>query len=247
MSKLSRSIRDAVAQHPRENQRGSGALASLNAEIVVDADGSSTLVLDLRGSFVGTVEVSGQTDDSNWMVIPMKAQPGVGLYVLSATIAGVWMGACAGYTRVRVRMSAYTSGAATATLTSCLGAMAPDQFDATPLFATITAAAGAAATLTIASPGVGLRTYLTYLRIMRFAAAALTPAATPVIVTTTNLPGAMAFSIATDAAAQGTIFDYQEAFNYPIAAVAQATAVTIAAPVTTAAIWRISAGYQVRP
>ena len=57
----------------------------------------------------------------------------------------------------------------------------------------------------------------------------------------------MAFSIATDAAPQGSIFDYQEAFNYPIAAVAQATATTIVAPVVTGAIWRISAGYQVRP
>lgn len=247
MAKLSRSIRDAVAQHPRENQRSLAALGSLNAETIIDADGCSSFVLDLRGTFVGTVEISGQTDDSNWVVIPMKIQGGVGLYVLSATTVGTWMGPCAGYTRIRARVVAYTSGSATTTLTACLGVMAPDQFDTTPAFGTITAAVGVAATLTLASPGAGLRHYLTYLRLVRIASAALTAAATPIIVTTTNLPGSMAFSMQADAALQGVIFDYQESFNYPIAAVAQNTATTIVAPVTTGVIWRISAGYQVRP
>ena len=110
-----------------------------------------------------------------------------------------------------------------------------------------TAAAGAALTLTMPSPGAGLRAYLTYLRIGRFAAAALTAGAAPVVVTTTNLPGSVAFSIPADASPAGELFAYQEDFAYPIAASAMATATTIVCPATTGVIWRATAGYYIAP
>jgi hypothetical protein len=99
----------------------------------------------------------------------------------------------------------------------------------------------------MASPGAGLRHYLTYLSINRFATALLTAAAAPVVVTTTNLPGALAFSFAADAAAQGTMDRWREDFSFPLAASAQATATTIVCPVTTGVIWRVTAGYYVAP
>src|SRR5574343_456089 len=83
---------------------------------------------------------------------------------------------------------------------------------------------GTAVTLTIAAPGAGLRQYLTYLAINRFAVALLTAAATPVTVTTTNLPGSLAFSFAADAAAAGSLDRWREDFAYPIASSAQNTA-----------------------
>jgi hypothetical protein len=117
----------------------------------------------------------------------------------------------------------------------------------TPLLGTITAAVSTAATLTLASPGAGLRHYITYLRIVKFASTALTAAAAPVVVTTTNIPGSLAFTLPADAAPQGSVFAYQEDFSYPLATSAQNTATTIVAPLTTGVIWRITAGYYVAP
>jgi hypothetical protein len=88
---------------------------------------------------------------------------------------------------------------------------------------------------------------LTYIRILRNASAALTAGAAPTVVTTTNLPGTLAFSFGADAAPQGTDKIIQEDFAYPLASLAQSTATTIVAPLTTGVIWRITVGYYVAP
>lgn len=250
MAKLSRDLAAGIL-HPRELLFGSGTLGALNAEVVIDADGSGTVSLDLRGTFSLTVEVSGTVDGTNWTLIPMRTVNAASkLYVVSVagTAAGNWIGSCPGFKKLRARVTAYTSGAAVTTLAASLGQ--PDfTLDAkiTPALATAVGAAGAAVTLTIAAPGAGLRQYLTYLSINRFAAALLTAAAAPVTVTTTNLPGSLAFSMPADAAAQGTLFPWREDFAFPVAASAQNTAVTIVAPLTTGVIWRVTAGYYVAP
>ena len=69
----------------------------------------------------------------------------------------------------------------------------------------------------------------------------------PVTVTTTNLPGSLAFSFPAEAAALGTIDRWREDFAYPIASSAQATATTTVCPLTTGVIWRVTAGYYVAP
>jgi len=112
---------------------------------------------------------------------------------------------------------------------------------------TATGASGAVVTLTLTSPGAGLRHYVTYVSINRYAAALLTASATPVVVTTTNFPGALAFTFPADAAALGTLFQLQEDFTYPIASSALATNTTIVCPATTGVIWRVSAGFYVAP
>ena len=237
--------------HPREDLFIKGTLSSLNAEVIVACDGSGTVSLDLRGTFSMTVEVSGTVDGTNWLLIPMRPINLASVAFVAAivgTAQGAWIGACAGYSQIRARVTAYTSGAATATLSASLGEVDWQRSGiVTSGLGTITAAAGVAATLTLASPGAGLRHYLTYVRIARFATAPMTAAATPVLVTTTNLPGTLVFSIQADAALQGQIFAIQEDFNYPIAANAQATATTIVAPATPNAIWRITAGFYVAP
>lgn len=67
-----------------------------------------------------------------------------------------------------------------------------------------------------------------------FAAAALTAAATPIIVTTTNLPGNRQFSIQADATLQGVI--YPEEINLagnPLKSVASNSSTTIVAPASS--------------
>ena len=113
---------------------------------------------------------------------------------------------------------------------------------------TVTAAISTAATLTLTAPGAGLFIYLTHLEITMFAGAALTAAATPVLVTTTNLTGSPVFSMNAAAMAQGTVEERIYPFGWPgIKATAAATAVTIVAPLTTSVIWRITAFYYVAP
>lgn len=243
-------VLEAGELHPRENQRGSGTLGALNAEIFAESDGCSTVALDLRGTFSHTVEVAGTVDGTNWTPIPVRPQTG-GIYVASVagTASGIWMASCAGFERVRARVTAYTSGGSTATIVASNALF--DDFakngSVTPTLGTAVGASGAAVTLTLAAPGAGLRHYITYLSINRFAAAVLTAAAAPVTVTTTNLPGSLAFSFAADAAALGTLDRWREDFAYPVMASAQNTATTIVCPATTGVIWRVTAGYYVAP
>lgn len=236
--------------HPRENLGATGTLGATNAAVITSCDGCNTVSIDLRGTFSLTAEVQGTVDGTNWTLIPVRPQTG-GAFVraIVGTVAGVWMGSCAGFTNVRVVDATHTSGAATTVIVASTAMF--DDFakngSVTPLVATVTAASGVIATLSLPAPGLGLRHYITYIRITRFAAAALTAAAAPVLVTTTNIPGTLVFSMPADAALQGTVFAYQEDFAYPIAVPAQNTATTIVGPVTTGVIWRITAGYYVAP
>lgn len=250
MAKISKDL-SAGNLHPRENLFIAGNLGALNAGIIVDSDAASTVALDLRGTFNMTVEVAGTVDGVNWTLIPMRPINAASLtYVAAVTgaVAGTWIGECAGFERLRARVTAYTSGSAVATLLASVGCLTPQQQAAlTPLLVTAVGAAAAAVTLTLPAPGAGLRQYITYLSINRFAAALLTAAAVPVTVTTTNLPGSLAFSFAADAAAQGTLDRWREDFAYPLAASAQNTAVTIVCPATTGVIWRVTGGYYIAP
>jgi hypothetical protein len=226
---------------------GTGTLSTAGAEIVLDTPGCNIVSLDVRGTFTGTLEVTGTVNGADYILIPIRSLVG-GIYLISVTTAGAWVAGCAGYDKVRVRATALSSGSATVTLLGSTSLL--DDFKmglVTPTIGTAVGASGAAVTLTLAAPGVGVRHYLTYLRIVRYAAAVLTAAATPVTITTTNLPGTPAFTFPADAAALGTIFSYQEDFAYPIVSSAQNTATTIVAGATTGVIWRITAGFYVAP
>lgn len=248
MAKISK---DLVAGnlHPRENLFISGTIGALNAEVIINCDGRATVALDLRGTFVATIEVAGTIDGTNWTLIPIRTLNAASVvYLTAATATGFYQAECAGFKQVRARCTAYTSGSATTVLLAST-AVLPDDLKnwKTNSIATTVGAAGAAVTLTVPAPGAGLRQYLTYLSINKFAAALLVAAAAPVTVTTTNLPGSLAFSFPADAAAQGTIDRWREDFASPIAASAQNTAVTIVCPATTNIIWRVTAGYIIAP
>lgn len=250
MAKLSTDLRSAVL-HPRETLFIAGNLGALNAEIITFADGCGTVALDLRGTFNLTVEVAGTVDGTNWTLIPLRPinQAAV-LYVaaVAGTAAGTWVGTCAGYRQVRARVTAYTSGSASATLAASTAIL--DQSLSgmvAPGFGTTIGAVNTLTTLTLTAPGAGLRHYLTFINIVRYVQTALTAAGTPIAVTTTNLPGAMAFTFPTDGAALGTVDRWREDFAFPVAASAQNTATTIVAPATPNVIWRISAGFYVAP
>lgn len=251
MAKLSKDLGTGATLHPRETLFLAGVLGTLNAEIVVPADGAASLALDLRGTFSMTIEVSGSVDDVNWTPIPVRPLNMASLAYVAAvagTAPGVWVGKCGAFKSIRARVTAYTSGSAVATLAADTAPLDDTlQGQVTPFIGTTIGSAAAATTLTLGAPGAGLRHYLTYLSINRFASTALTAGSAPVAVTTTNLPGSLAFSFAADAAAQGTLDRWREDFAFPIAASAQNTPTTIVCPATTGVIWRVTAGYYVAP
>jgi hypothetical protein len=248
--KLSTDFTASRTLHPRESLFVTGNLGSVNAEIVIASDGSASVMVDLRGTFSGTFEVAGTVDGTNWIAIPVR---GVNIaaigYVAAITgaAAGVWIGGCLGYRQVRVRCTAYTSGTAIAHLVTSLAPDNGEQNLSTTSVVTAVGASGAAVTLTLPAPGAGLRQYITYIAVNRFAAALLTAAAAPVTVATTNLPGSLAFSFPADAAAQGTLTPLREAWAYALASSAQNTSTTVVCPATTSVIWRATAGYRIAP
>lgn len=250
MAKLSRDLGPETL-HPRETLFASGMLGAAGAELIIAADGCAVVALDMRGSFSLTAELSGSVDGVNWTMIPVRLLAGASpayLIAIAGASQGVWVGAVLGFRFVRVRCTAWVSGAAAVTLAASNAAL--DQSLSgmvTPNLGTAVGIAGAANTLTLAAPGLGLRHYLTYLSINRFAAAVLTAAATPVTVTTTNMPGGLAFSFEADAAALGSMVRWREDFAYPLAATVPNSATTIVCPATVGVIWRVTAGFYVAP
>jgi len=110
------------------------------------------------------------------------------------------------------------------------------------LAVTVTVATGVAATLTLPAPGAGLFHYISLIEIELYATAARTGGATPVLVTTTNLPGSPVWDFDTGQAIGTTIRKTIQPAT-PIKSSVAATATTIVAPIATTGIWRITAYY----
>jgi hypothetical protein len=238
--------------HSRETLNVTANIAALNGVAQVVADGCSTVMLNVLGAYVGTLVVEGSIDGVNWYAIPVKQLINSGtapvyLLVLASAQIGQFVGSCAGANFVRARMSAWTSGTAIVILSADIGnseivvsKRGSDQH------ATITAATGVAATLTI--PAVtGMLHHFTRILIERHTSVLLTAGATPTIITTTNLAGARAFSIPADAAAQGQVYREVLEPTVPLKSTSYGVATTFVAPLTTGVIWRMSADYYLAP
>jgi hypothetical protein len=251
MAKLSKDLVVGTL-HPRENLFTSGTIGALNAEVVVACDGSGSVSLDMRGTAVLSVEVSGTVDGTNWTLIPVRPVNLAAVAYLTPIVypagGGVWVGSCAGFRQVRARCTAYTSGSVVAFLNASTVLLDQSVLgQVTTGIITATSTIGLIVTATIPNPGPGLRNYVTFVSIDRFAGALLVAAATPVLVTTTNFPVGLTFSAPAEAALQGTISSIRQEFPYPVASAAQNSTTTIVGPATTNVIWRITAGYYVAP
>ncbi len=112
-----------------------------------------------------------------------------------------------------------------------------------PLCVSVTAASGAAAAATLPAAGVGLFHYITHVRVEIYATNNRSGGAIPVVVTTTNLPGALAYTFET-AQQTGTMLSrVTELGGSPMKSSVANTPSTIAAPATANALWRIAVHY----
>jgi len=118
-----------------------------------------------------------------------------------------------------------------------------DVLKVSDLAVTNTGAAAAAVTLTLPAAGAGLFHYITSIVIMRAGAAALVGTAA-LVITTTNLPGALAWSVGNAVPAGGTLTDLNFMPATPLKSSAANTATTMVAPAPGAGVlWRLVATY----
>lgn len=246
-----------------EARTTTGIMAALNAEVVHDVSGDASAVIFLNGTgtFNATYNIQGSPDGSNYFdlaaypyapgslggTLPQPGQPLISEAVNAAAVRRMLCVATGGLQKIRVRLTAYTSGSCAVTINSdecpSLSPHLRDQKAAT-LAVTATAAVSTAVTLTL--PAVsGLRHYIDYISVVRSATTALTASATPVVVTTTNIPGSPALTFGSDAAGVG--IDKELVLDFGgsgMAASAVGTATTVVCPVYTGVIWRVNAAYR---
>jgi len=226
------------------------SLGALNAESVMDLNGMAVATFDLRtAAGAMTLSFEGTVDGTNYFSVPAINQSTQVISltaVSSTTFAQTYYIRATGLRRVRVRVSAYTSGTMTVALR---GTQADYAINAIPMPTTTcisaTAAANTGVTATLGAPGVGLYHYITGIEITRNATAALAGTAT-LVITTTNLSGSLAWSVGNAMAAGGTQIDVNRSFDNPLKSSVANTATTIVCPVPGAAVlWRVNVFYYV--
>lgn len=219
-------------------------LGALNAETVTQIYACAAATVDIRGTWVGTISFQASVDGTNYIAIPAQ---NILTEVLTTTTTAnaTFVIGVTGISKLRVIMTAYTSGTAVVSVRASRADYAIYQKPLPSTAATVTAAAASAATLTLTAGGAGLYHYITSLHISRNATAALAGTAT-LVITTTNLPGSLAWSVGNAMAAGGTQIDIQMSFPNPLKSSVANTNTTIVMPAPGAAVlWRATATYYV--
>lgn len=247
----------------RERREASGTLATNNAELVLDVNGDeSALVYIQSTAFIGTLEFTGASNNDATQfftvaaypysigcvggTIPLAGQPILSDALVAANTSRVYAIPCGQLKKLRVRVSAYTSGSCVCTIISETQGSINTAIAAKPstLLQSATGAASAAVTATLPS-APGLRHVINFISVTRSATAALTASATPVLVTTTNLPGNPVLNFGADVGGIGVDKEVKLDFGASgLAATTLGTATTIVAPVYTGVIWRINVAYR---
>lgn len=247
----------------RERREAFGTLAALNSELVLDVNGDENALLYVQSTaFIGTLEFTGASDVNGALFFPVPAypfspgcaggtipqagQPMLLDALLAANTVRVYSIPVGQLKKLRIRTSAFTSGAADCTLIAESQAALNGAVLAKPstLMVSATGAVGAAVTATLPLVA-GLRHVVDFVNITRSATAALTASATPVLVTSTNLPGSPVITFGQDVAGIGVDWDRELNFGSTgLAAIALGTATTIVCPAYVGVIWRLNVAYR---
>lgn len=240
----------------------SGSLAAAAAAVsIVGLAGAGTGSLTVTGTWAGTLVPEATLDGTTWFTISV-ASAGLSTTQTSISSNGNFVFSPAGYMGVRLRMSAFTSGSAvvlmrvgvgsgTNVLTAPLpggantiGAVNLNEQRASTLVVSTTGAVNTAVTATLPAAGAGLFHYITAIEVVKLYAVTGVASAAGNIITSTNLPGALAWTTEQIASAIGTaprVIDYSPVT--PLKVSAANTATTIVAPAQAQTIWRINVTY----
>jgi len=92
------------------DQTASGSLTASAQSVTLTLASQSQVAVQVTGTWVGTLQFEGTVDGTNFFAIPANAVNSSAVPVTSTTANGNWLIPCAGYNKVRVRCSAFTSG-----------------------------------------------------------------------------------------------------------------------------------------
>ncbi|MGL5079177.1 MAG: hypothetical protein ACRDBG_25535 [Waterburya sp.] len=260
-----RNITGALGQFVpvRERREASGTLGAVNAELVIDTNGDeSALVYIQSTAFIGTLEFTAASNNDSTQffpiatypyaigcvggTIPLAAEPIISDALVAANIARVYSIPCGQVKKLRVRVSAFTSGSCVCSIVTDTQRMLNTAVLARPATRMITNTGVASAAVTATLPAVaGLRHIVDFVKVTRSATVALTASATPLLITTTNLPGSPVITMGQDAAQIGVDKEVTLDFGSSgLAATTINTPTTIVAPIATGSIWRINVAYR---
>lgn len=250
---------DAIGGETFTDARASGAtLSALNSELLIDIQGKAVAMFDIRTAAGAlTVVAEGTIDGTNYFGLPLFAnqqllagaivqETYVPSIVIATTQSGFYTVGVSGIRRVRIRVSAYTSGNVTVTGRASIADQIIQTRDIPAnLWVTATAAANTAVTASLPAAGAGMFHYITHIDITRNATAALAGTAT-LIHTTTNLPGSPAWSVGNAMVAGGTEKDVFIDFPNPLkSSVANTATTVVAAAAGLAVLGRVNVSYFV--
>jgi hypothetical protein len=231
-------------ERTRTDVRALGTLGAVNAELLLNLNGESSASFDIRGTFVGTVVVEGSDDGTNFISIPFYNSL-TETWATTATVAGAYdIPLVSSFRVIRVRCSVYTSGSITTSLNASLGnSMMYSKPIPTNASITATAAVSTGVTCTLPASGAGLYHYITRIRISKYVGVTLTAAATPTIITTTNIATTPSFDFKTlGSLGDSEVVDIDFTGN-PLKSTTANTASTFVAPILTGALWKITVFY----
>lgn len=236
------------------------SLAAANSEVVVDINGKSTVTFDVTvivNLGANDLVIEGTIDGTNYRALTFWTQfstigslpsQHVGAFVSpTAATAGqvcILTASCTGFRRVRMRKVSATGSANVSLRASESDLRILAQPQASTLAVTATAAVNAGATATLpAAPG--LFHYITSIELVKLYSVVGVAAGAGVIVTSTNLPGGLAWTTEQLASAAGTVarpIDRQFGAQ-PLRSLAVGTATTFVAPAQLQTIWRWNVAY----
>jgi hypothetical protein len=242
-----------------DGRTATNVLSALNAEVIMDLNGAAVAYFDVRSAAaVLTYLFEATLDGVNYFAVPafavnqaLAATLTAEQYISSVTIATTHTGQYAvgvtGFRRVRLRVSAFTSGS----ITVAVRATGSDLIIyARPIPATLhvtaTAAVNTGATATLPAAGTGLFHYITRVELVKLYSVVGVAAGAGVIITTTNLPGGPSFTTEQLASPAGTVARVITCdFQQPLKSAVANTATTFVAGAQLQTIWRWNVSYYV--
>lgn len=255
----------------------SGTLNALNAAVTLAIGGykGASWVIS-AGTFVGTILAEQSFDNGTnwtnaWIDAPSTGVVSAGVaFGSSNTLQQNSLKVDLGATHVRMRVSVFTSGTANSTifasyvdepsiytyakdpagvirpiLCDTLGNLSTSDIPISLIVST-TAATGVIVTNTLPA-SAGNFHYISAIEITKYFTAANAASATPLVVTTTNLSGSLAFSFGQPLGTIGTSETRIVTLANPLKSSVVNTATTIVCPATTGIIWRVNTFYYTAP
>lgn len=230
----------------------SANLSSLNADVAMDLNGKAVAIFDLRtAALSATLVFEATVDGVNYFGLPatnVLTEQMLAAIVVTTTHAATYIVACSGFRRIRVRVSAFTSGSIVAAIRASSSdyALYARPIPST-LHVTATAAVNTALTATLPAGGAGLFHYITKAELIKLYSVVGIAAGAGVIITTTNLPGGPAFTTEQLALAAGSVVKVIDGIwnASPLKSAVANTATTFVAPAQLQTIWRWNISYYV--